>query len=261
MVDTPSRYVEVRSLERGLQLLQALAEMGFSSPARLAQETGIDRTTVYRLLATLRHCGFVQQQQDGGGFGLTGKIVELASGVHQQDEVVSIIAPILDDLVRTTSWPSDFAAIFGGRLRILASTHHKTSMTFFRRMTGKDRPILLTSLGHAILAAVNDAEREAILLSIGSFSTVAIDSIRRKADHIVSTTRRNGYALAVSTFDPKISAIALPIEHADQVLGAINLVFFRTAMSADAAVDRYLPDMTATVARIQAGIGHDVAMS
>ncbi|MGQ7390172.1 hypothetical protein ACTGWD_11640, partial [Streptococcus suis] len=67
--------------------------------------------------------------------------------------------------------------------------------------------------------------------------------------------------LAVSTFDPKISAIALPIEHADQVLGAINLVFFRTAMSADAAVDRYLPDMTATVARIQAGIGHDVAMS
>lgn len=242
-----STYTAVRSLERGMQLLQMLAESGFTTPAKLAMLSGIDRTTVYRLLATLQRCGYVQQQADGGGFGLSSKLAELASGSHQQDEVVSIIATGLDTLVAETKWPSDYGAIFAARLRILASTHHKTSMTFFRRMTGKDRPILQTALGHAILAAVDDNERESILSAITAAENDSSDMVRRQAARIVETTRKLGYAAAESSFDPKISAIALPIRHAGRVLGAVNIVFFRTAMSAATAAERYLVTLQAAV--------------
>jgi IclR family mhp operon transcriptional activator len=244
-------YANVRSLERGLQLLQMLAESGFTTPAKLAAASGIDRTTIYRLLATLQRCGYVQQQADGGGVGLSSKLAELASGLHQQDQVMSIIAERLETLVSETKWPSDYGAIFAGRLRILASTHHKTSMTFFRRMTGKDRPILRTALGHAILAAVDDYERESILSAMAHSEGDRSDMVSQQVTRIVETTRLQGYAAAESTFDSKISAIALPIHHAGRVLGAINIVFFRTAMSAATAAERHLAALRATVSSIE----------
>lgn len=58
MEETPI-YPRVRALERGLELIVALSELGWATPGELAKYTGIHRTTIYRLLSTLELSGYV----------------------------------------------------------------------------------------------------------------------------------------------------------------------------------------------------------
>lgn len=229
------RYPAVRALDRGLRLIEALAEFGWSTPQSLSKNTGIDRGTVYRLLATLVRTGYVERRAEDGQYVLSAKIREVASGVRDDDRVVGIISPLLAELVSKVFWPSDFAMPIGGRLRIVASSHHLTSMTFFRRLVGKERPFVESALGRAILSAMSDEERQHALLALDD----AADPER--VDRLVRETRAAGYASAIGTSFDNISAIALPVRGAKQVVGAVNLVFFRSAMSPVQAAERYLP--------------------
>ena len=63
--DRDSDYKTVRGLSRGLALLNALNRLdGGASPTRLAELTGLHRTTVRRLLETLQDEGYVRPPTD-----------------------------------------------------------------------------------------------------------------------------------------------------------------------------------------------------
>ena len=62
--------------------------------------------------------------------------------------------------------------------------------------------------------------------------------------------REQGYAAAVGTYDAKISAIALPVRAQNTEIGAVNVIFFRSAMTVAQAADRYLGNLRACVDRI-----------
>lgn len=250
---SPLPYAEVRALERGLVLIQALADHGWSTPSSLAAATGIDRSTIYRLLATLVRCGYASQRSGDGSYALSVRIRELASGVHVDDRLAGIAAPLLEQLVATIHWPSDLALLTGGRLRITASTHHLTSMTFFRGLVGKERPIVASALGRAILAAMSESELAAVLpLLTGADDGAGRD--RAGIERSIEQTRAAGYACAISSVDEKVSAIALPLLDQRRVIGAVNIVFFRAALSPAQAAAQFLAPLRATVTSIEAAL-------
>jgi len=234
-------YPPVRALDRGLKLIEQLSESGWSTPQSLSRTTGIDRSTVYRMLSTLVNAGYVARRGDDGQFVLSGKLREIASGVRQDDQLIGIISPLLVTLVNKVFWPSDFGILSGGRLRIVASSHHLTSMTIFRGLVGKERSVVSSALGRAILTAMSEPERELALTALGT----PFD--RAEVDRAVTATREAGYASAIGTTVAKISAIALPVNVGDRVVGAINLVFFRSALSPTQAATKHLEQLRATV--------------
>lgn len=238
-------YREVRALDRGLRLIEALAELGWSTPQVLAKATGIDRATVYRLLATLTAAGYARRREEDGQYVLSAKIREVASGVRDDDQLAGIMSPFLADLVSEVFWPSDFAMLVGGRLRIVASSHHLTSMTFFRRMVGKERPLIESALGRAILSSMSEEEREHAVLALED----EID--RDRLGRVMLETRDAGYASAVGTTVNNISAIALPVIAHGRTAGAVNLVFFRSAMSPQQAADRYLDALKGMIGKAE----------
>jgi len=109
-------YREVRSLERGLALLDAMADLGWSTPAELARRTAIDRSTVYRLLNTLVATGYAVRRPDDGRYFLAGKLGSIGLGIRSDDLVLQIAQEELDGLVAEVGWPSDYAALVAGRL-------------------------------------------------------------------------------------------------------------------------------------------------
>ncbi|MFX5956726.1 helix-turn-helix domain-containing protein, partial [Acinetobacter baumannii] len=54
---------EVKTLERGLSVLQALAELKEAGLSPLAERTGLTKSTLYRLLQTLVRHGFVEEER------------------------------------------------------------------------------------------------------------------------------------------------------------------------------------------------------
>jgi IclR family mhp operon transcriptional activator len=74
---------------------------------------------------------------------------------------------------------------------------------------------------------------------------------RRFIDDILSQTRRDGYASSVGGSEAGISAIALAIAGGGPVLGSLNLIFFSSSMTPEAAAKKYLPSMQEAVREIE----------
>jgi IclR family mhp operon transcriptional activator len=123
-------------------------------------------------------------------------------------------------------------------------------------MVGKSRPVLRSAMGRAVLASVSPAERELMLrLIIKSKQPDASEA--RDASYVralVLETRTRGYASAVGLIETHIGAIALPVRSPKGVMGALNLVFFRSAIGPAEAAERYLPHMRESVAAIEAAL-------
>ena len=258
-------YVSVRALDRGLQLLVEMARIGRCKPVDLAEATGFDRTTVYRLLETLRRRGFVSQNASDGSFGLTETIRRLGEGFTNSDRVRSIVVPVLRNLVTQISWPSDFATFETDAMVIRETTHHFSPFSIHRSMVGKPVPLTRTALGRAVLWAARPDERQVMLNLVASSSRPEASEARdqRKLSALSSDAERRGYAWSIDEAEAGMSGIALPVRNGLHVVGAVNIIFFSRALTPQDAAKRYLPALKNAVHSIEsalsAGVGARVS--
>lgn len=237
-------YREVQSLGRGLAILEALSKLGSTKPGKLSLETGIDRSSIYRLLKTLTDLGFVVSRPEDGSVSLTDRICRIADGVRGDDSITVAAGPALTTLVKKVKWPSDLALLLGGVVTIQDSTHRLSPVTVHRATIGQRRSLLGTSLGRAILAMLDADELEMALDIAGQLDPF---SERRASGtevlKIIKSIKRIGYASAEGAVDPIVSAIAVGFRSNSGVVGSINIVFFRRVMSPAQAAERYLTSL------------------
>ena len=92
----------IASVERGLAVLDVLAagrELGTNEVARL---TGINASTVSRLLATLAHAGYVEHVAESGRYRLGLRLLELGNAVLARLDLREIAHPHLQALAEET---------------------------------------------------------------------------------------------------------------------------------------------------------------
>ncbi|MGE0575316.1 IclR family transcriptional regulator domain-containing protein, partial [Reyranella sp.] len=249
----PAMHRSVRSLSRGLSLIRQLNVTGPASAPQLAVSTGLNRTTCYRLLQTLQDEGYVSFDAKSAQFSLTNQIRTLSEGVSLNDLSSQAALPPMFALLREVSWPSDFAVFERGSVMIHESTHSFSPLSIHRSMIGRQRSLVRSALGRAILAAAAPTLRRE-MLEVTAFlvpedATLARD--RKSIGHFVSRTNRAGYASSIGETEPGISAIALPIQGIGPVLGSLNIVFFSSAMSPEVAARRYLRALKEAVRDIE----------
>lgn len=249
-----SPYKDVRSLMRGLKLIEALSEMGWARIGEVSAATNIDRSSAYRIINTLVQLGYVSRREEDAAVALSPKFAYLADGLRDDDITTQFVWPALFELSRDVLWPCDFASFETGRVLIRLSTHKISPMSIHRGMVGKERLLARSALGAAILAAMPDDELETALDIIAELDGLNAQDVQdRGAIHeLVRKVRSQGYASSEGQMESKISAIALPVRSADRrVVGAINIVFFRSAMRTEQAADRYLAKLRTCVEQVE----------
>lgn len=243
----------VRALSRGLALISELSVGGPSNVVHLARRTGLNRTTCYRLLDTLREGGYVTFDETTALFSLTPHVRTLSEGVSSRDVVSQAALPAMFGLIDQVSWPSDFGVFELGSVMIRESTHPFSPFSVHRSMVGRSRSLVRSALGKAILAASEPSLRREMLGLTASLveedADLAMD--RRYLNDLLAQTRKDGYASAVGGAEAGISAIALAIRGGGPVLGSLNLVFFTSAMTPETAARKYLANMKAAVSEIE----------
>jgi IclR family transcriptional regulator, mhp operon transcriptional activator len=252
LASSRSHYQDVRALNRGLSILENLAKFGWLKPRDLSLLTGIDRSSTYRLLHTLIGSGYVAKRSEDGSYALTVKTKAIADGFMPSERASQIVAPHLRRLTEDISWPCDFAVLAGYEVVIAESTHSLSPMTIYRAMVGRKRSLIRSALGHAILSAMRKDELENTLTVIDQLGGPDSNIAKNRAivAKIVREVKERGYAAAVGLEDPKISAIALPVRAPNSVIGAVNIIFFRSAMTVAQAAERYLTKLRACVDEI-----------
>jgi IclR family mhp operon transcriptional activator len=69
---------------------------------------------------------------------------------------------------------------------------------------------------------------------------------RKAIRKLIGDVRKAGYASSVGESEANISAIALPLR-VRRIVGAVNIVFFRSAMTPQTAAERYLEPLKESV--------------
>ncbi|MES5488395.1 IclR family transcriptional regulator C-terminal domain-containing protein [Bradyrhizobium sp. INPA03-11B] len=243
----------VRALSRGLALINELNTSGPSNVVQLAKRTGLNRTTCYRLLDTLRDDGYVTFDETNALFGLTPQVRKLSDGVSSRDLSSQAALPAMFSLLDQVSWPSDFGVFELGSVLIRESTHPFSPFSVHRSMVGRRRSLVRSALGRAILAASKPSLRREMLEMTASLveEDAPLAKDRHFIESVVLQTEKAGYASSVDGSEQGISAIALPIQTGGPMLGSLNLIFFTSSMTPDIAAQRYLTSMKHAVRDVE----------
>jgi len=249
-----TRYRPVRALARGLNLIRVFNEIGPASIQELASASALHRTTVYRLLDTLKELGYVEENKSDQTFRLTGLVKTLTSGYSDSDWVREIAYPILEDISSQVVWPVNFLVPFADTMMVAETTHHLSPFSIHRGLIGTRWPYMTTAYGRAFLAFCTDAERSELLNLLRRSN---IEDNRRAIDaryvrSIIRKTLDQGYGSTVDEAVVGNSSIAVPVRLEGRTLGCINVLFFTSAMTPTEAAAKYLSLLKRAADRIGA---------
>lgn len=258
---TSGQYTTVQGLVRGLEVLHALNRepTATASAARLSEVTRLHRTTVKRLLETLRRAGFVRYMAEGNAYRLTFRVQQLSEGFRDEVWIFDIARPLLRELTDRILWPSSLVTLERDYLVVRESTHQFSRLSFHSGTLGAEIPLLRTAAGRAYLAFCADEERKFILEMLRARDdeegTLAKDI--RSLRQILTTTRDRGYAINEGDWigRGRYGAIAVPVHRGKQIIGCLDIVFSKRAIRMEAAVSRYVPILLATASQIESEIG------
>lgn len=245
----------VQSFERGLGVLAKLNVHDGGNLSLLARQVGLNRTIVYRLLETLRRQGYVRKDRRGGRYWLTASVRRLSDGYGDESWIENLIRPRVRALAATFVWPVSFCTPAGAAMLVRATSDFESPLTLRRFPIGTRVSMVVSAVGQAYLSACEPAHREAILEAVrGSSPDQAERSALEHSAFIkrLAGIRRKGYVL-VGGQQQTISGLAVPVTNDRIVIGALAVRFFTSAMSADAAVGKFLPGLLSTAADIRAG--------
>lgn len=253
--DATTRYPAVRGLQRGLLVLQVLNRLGEASSARVAEHAGLPRSTVHRLLETLRSEGYVARAQLRDVYRLTSRVHSLSDGYRDDDWIVEIAGPVLSELFRKIVWPTDIATYHDGTMIVRATTHRVSPLSLSRVLPGTRFPMLGTALGRAYLAFCPDAEREYILEILASQASAetALARDRTAVDRLLDEVRSRGYGVRRRAEANRTASIAVPVCGGDnRVIGCLTVLWFDSAMPFETAVDDFLAPLSQAAREIEA---------
>ena len=235
----------IEPVRRSFAILEALSRRPQGTIAALADETGLPRPTVARLLKTLTELGYATQVSRLAGYRLTDRVLGLAQGIRFIDHFVDTAAPHMHRFTREHGWPLYLAAMSHRALIIRYSTAAESPMAFEPLALRRHSPILSGAVGRVWLAFCSDEERRALLRDLGARNDARLATA-------LAAIRRDGHAFAVAARPGRLQGIAVPILGDDRILGCVSMRFTRSAMSDAEAGARFGPLLIA-LARAIAG--------
>lgn len=215
-----------RALARGLDVLESLArsDQGTAGVSAIANQVGLDKATVTRLLQTLISAGYVMQNPSSRQYRLTGKILQLAHVASAGLELLGVARPHLRQLRDRLNETVHLGVLEGLSVVYLDKLESANTIQLVSAV-GQTMPLHSTSLGKALLATLSGDALEQVL--------ARLDFVRRTERTICDLTefrrelqriRLTGYATDDRENEPLGACVAAAILGADGgLVGAISV--------------------------------------
>ena len=215
----------VQSIGRGFAIIEEIARnrdgIGL---AELSKRVGLHNSTTFHLVKTMVSLGYVRQLKDSKRYRIGRPLFALAASALDEVEMMSLAAPVLDDLARATGESAHFSVPMGDAVVVLARTSGPGAFQLNDRV-GVVRPAHCTALGKIMLAALPPAQFDGFLqrADLKVHTPKTITSAERLAREIAEV-RRTWLAVDDGEFDPELRCAALPVrDFSSRVIGAIGI--------------------------------------
>jgi len=208
------RRDRVQSLDRALDVLEALADGGELGVSEVAERTGLVVSTAHRLLASLADRGYVRQAAAHGRYALGFKVLELAGGIQARTAALTAVArPHLEGIRESTGETTNLVILERDRVVYADQVAGRHNVRMFTEL-GSSALAHTTASGKAMLA-YQPAESIAKLYPrerepferLTQRTHTTLESLR---DDLVRI-RRRGYALDNEEHEEGVSCVAAPV--------------------------------------------------
>lgn len=216
-------YSPVKTIWKGLSLLEILGAKQPVSPSELAKELELSRSNVHRFLATLRELGYVEKTQDLR-YRLTFKMFRLGSTVLRRNNLSDIAHPHMAHLAEISEENVNLAVLSDRKVLYLDKIESSHYLKLDRSI-GETDPVHCTALGKALLSGLTDQQLDDFLRLIEFVShtkkTIIDPKILTRA---IKNIRKQGYATDLEELSYGIHCIAVPIyDHMNRVTAALSI--------------------------------------
>ena len=186
----------VKSLAKALRLLDTVGRYHEgTSIAALSRELKMGKSTVHRLLATLREFDLVWLDPNTSNYALGARILRWSDLLVKQNLLVRHGMPILRELVATCRETSNLAVLEGTEILYVAQFESMERLRMSEAI-GNRVPAHATSLGKALLATLPDQEVERLYQKVDILQAITAHTItdkRRLKEHL-EKVRQDGVA-------------------------------------------------------------------
>jgi IclR family transcriptional regulator, KDG regulon repressor len=156
----------IQSLERGLVILDILGKSGKPLVLNeIAEHFSLDRSSVFRLVATLVKTGFVIQNEETKQYSLGYKILQLSVGLNNNSYSVDLLRPVIRKVYNQTNQNSHLAVLDGNQVVFLAVEQPREHLSLHVSV-GTREPAVVTALGKSLLAFLPEDELKKTLTGV-----------------------------------------------------------------------------------------------
>lgn len=251
------RRLYVQAVERSMTVLQSFdGGRRMLTLSEIAEQSGIGRSAVQRIVYTLTHLGFLFRDETSQQFGLSSQVLQICDGLLGSAtagrEIQSALQALADETGESAAWvgrEADDIVI----LQSVRSRHYSHVIL----PIGKRFGAVTAASGQVFLAYEESRQAEAIFsrarsaalerLNVGDFASYS---------RLLDLVRSRGYALTEKAEDLYSVSMSVPVIGRDgRAVGAVNVSALQSRLPKVDAETRLLDPIRLAATRIARALG------
>ncbi|QFG67902.1 IclR family transcriptional regulator [Ornithinimicrobium pratense] len=208
----------VQSVDRALTILEILARTGEAGLGEIAEELGVHKSTVSRMVAALSAHDLVEQSEARGPVRLGAGILRLAGATTARLDLVQEGRPVCRRLAEETGETVN-VAVMAGHTALYVDQALGPSTITSHNWVGQQIPLHATSNGRVLVGALSPAERRKAWGELTAFTEHTVTQ-PAELERLVAVARKQGYAVVRDELDIGLTAMAAPVYNVHRELVA-----------------------------------------
>ena len=245
----------IRSLEKGIRVLELLAEKQALTVSEAARHLDTNRAGSHRFLATLRELGYVEKDAEER-YRLTFRVAELGMKVVNRHDILRVARPYLLKLSEAFNETVNLGHFNGSDILHLDKIDSKEILRMDSEI-GSRAPAYCTALGKAVLAHLTEEELGDYLrgVRLRAQGPKTITS-RRKLREEIEQIRSRGYALDDEELVTGLRCVASPVfDHTEKAMYAVSVSGPATRMTPE-RIESIHPQLTDICRQLSEKLGY-----
>lgn len=246
----------VQSVDRAVSVLEILARLGEVGVTELANEIGVHKSTVSRLLSALEDHELVEQAHERGKYRLGFGLLRLSNAVSGQLDVTQQGREICERLAIELGETVNIAVLRSHYVVNVDQARGPRSVGS-HNWVGELTPLHATSSGKILLAHMSEDARREVLGDAGldrftDHTVTSLDELERQ----LKVVAEDGYVISAEELEHGLTAVAAPIrDHAGIVVAALS-VSGPVYRLDDGRAREIVPAVIAAAAAVSERLGH-----
>jgi len=212
----------VQAVDRAAALLKAVANAERAPTVlELARSCNLNRSTAWRLLATLERQGLVERDPVTQRYTVGYAIFQVAAG-DNHDSLVRRAHPVIERLAQKTRTTVSLAV--AKRFNLVYVDQIDEPRALSPNWIGRSLPLHATSGGKAFLAWLPKEERDAILTGRLQRYTSTTVTERRRLEQELAADRRRGYSTCLGELEETLWGVSSAVlDRRERPLAIVNV--------------------------------------